>query len=291
MEDLRLSLLQGDRAQQAEALDRLHRLGRDGDAEAALMLAGLRASGLWIERDWDAALGHLQRAAELGADAAQRQLALLGAGSSIERHGTIDVAALFAVPPRIPVCERPRIRRCDGFMTPAQCDWIVALAQGRLQRATTRTGYAGAGAVTPGRTNSAFDFSPFDMDCIVALLRERIAALLNMPVAAMEPPQLLHYAPGQAFAPHVDTLPPADQASGDRIATFLVYLNDGFEGGETWFLKPDLKLKAGKGGALYFANVDTAGRPDPDTIHAGLAPARGEKWLFSQWIRDRTYRG
>lgn len=288
MDDLRALLLEGDPAQQAAAVDRLHRLGREGSAEAETTLAGLRASGFWMERNWDVALGHLRRAAELGSDAAERQLALLeGAGS----RAANDVAALFSVPPRIPVCERPRIRRSDGFMTTEQCDWIVALAKGRLQRATTRTGYAGAGAVTPGRTNSAFDFTPFDIDCVVALLRERIAALLNMPVAAMEPPQLLHYAPGQSFAPHVDTLPPADQMSGDRIATFLVYLNDGFDGGETWFLKPGLKLKPGKGGALYFANVDTAGRPDPDTVHAGVAPVGGEKWLFSQWIRDRTYRG
>ena len=27
--------------------------------------------------------------------------------------------------------------------------------------------------------------------------------------------------------------------------------------------------------------------PDYESLHAGLAPTRGEKWLFSQWIRSK----
>ena len=50
-----------------------------------------------------------------------------------------------------------------------------------------------------------------------------------------------------------------------------------------------LKARARKGGAVYFANVDPEGRADPMTLHAGLPPTRGEKWLFSQWIHDRAF--
>ena len=32
--------------------------------------------------------------------------------------------------------------------------------------------------------------------------------------------------------------------------------------------------------------VWTNGKPDPMTLHAGMAPTSGEKWLFSQWIRQ-----
>ena len=42
------------------------------------------------------------------------------------------------------------------------------------------------------------------------------------------------------------------------------------------------------GGALYFANLDAAGAGDPRTLHAGLAPTQGEKWVFSHWIRNRA---
>ena len=44
--------------------------------------------------------------------------------------------------------------------------------------------------------------------------------------------------------------------------------------------------RGGRGDALVFFNLDEAGQPDPRTLHAGLAPTRGEKWLLSQWIRD-----
>ena len=67
----------------------------------------------------------------------------------------------------------------------------------------------------------------------------------------------------------------------------LVYLNQGFEGGETDFPLLDLKFKGRKGDALMFSNVDASGAPDRRMFHAGLPPTAGEKWLLSQWVRDR----
>jgi hypothetical protein len=32
------------------------------------------------------------------------------------------------------------------------------------------------------------------------------------------------------------------------------------------------------------------GRPDPDTLHAGVPVERGEKWLATLWLRQRRYR-
>lgn len=32
--------------------------------------------------------------------------------------------------------------------------------------------------------------------------------------------------------------------------------------------------------------MDNHGKPDKATRHAGLPPTEGEKWLFSQWIRE-----
>ena len=34
-------------------------------------------------------------------------------------------------------------------------------------------------------------------------------------------------------------------------------------------------------------NVDAEGTPDPRTLHAGLPPTAGEKWVLSQWVRTR----
>lgn len=40
------------------------------------------------------------------------------------------------------------------------------------------------------------------------------------------------------------------------------------------------------GDALLFSNVDAEGKPDAATGPAGLPPTAGEKWLFSEWIRE-----
>ncbi len=49
-------------------------------------------------------------------------------------------------------------------------------------------------------------------------------------------------------------------AFGQRIATFLIYLNEGYEGGETSFPRIGLNYRAEQGDALFFANVDARRR-------------------------------
>jgi hypothetical protein len=129
----------------------------------------------------------------------------------------------------------------------------------------------------------------------VLAARARIAATVGVPAAALEPIQVLHYAPGQTFERHYDFLDPDMPAfaaeiarAGQRLATFLVYLNDDFIGGETDFPLLDLRHRGAAGDALMFANLEPAGAPDRRMLHAGLPPASGEKWLLSQWIRDRA---
>lgn len=71
------------------------------------------------------------------------------------------------------------------------------------------------------------------------------------------------------------------------MATFLIYLNSDFEGGETDFPELNLSYRGAPGDALQFANVDASGAPDVRTLHAGRPTRSGEKWLFSQWVRAR----
>jgi hypothetical protein len=148
------------------------------------------------------------------------------------------------------------------------------------------------------RTNSTAQFELVYMDLVLLLVRERLSDACGLPAAAMEVPQVLHYAVGQEFTPHLDYLHPelADQAAdiaggGQRAKTLLIYLNDGFEGGETDFPLLGLKFRGGKGDALMFTNILPGGAPDLRMRHAGLPPTAGEKWLFSQWVRDRPAPG
>jgi prolyl 4-hydroxylase len=114
-----------------------------------------------------------------------------------------------------------------------------------------------------------------------------------MPTQFFEPPTMLHYKPGETFQPHYDFLDDTKPGlsneiaqNGQRVLTFLLYLNESFDGGETEFPLIDVRYKGNKGDALCFWNVMADGSPDRRTLHAGLPPTRGEKWLLSQWVRN-----
>ena len=194
--------------------------------------------------------------------------------------------------------ESPRIRRMDGFLSPAVCRWLIDRARGQLARARIYATDGSGAAVAMSRTNTETDFNVVQSDLVLVLVRARIAAATGLPPAVMELTKVLHYSVGERFDLHFDYIDPAVPgfaaelaARGQRLATFLVYLNDDYEGGQTHFPRVGLSHRGAAGSALFFANVDTGGRPDPSTLHAGLAPTSGEKWLLSQWIRDRTPSG
>jgi hypothetical protein len=133
------------------------------------------------------------------------------------------------------------------------------------------------------------------MDLVTEAVIDRVCALAGLPAVNAEALQVLHYRVGEYFAPHVDSWDIGFEGHagtlkthGQRVYTVLVYLNDDLEGGETEFLRLGLRHRGGKGDALMFRNVDAEGRTNPDTLHAGRPPTRGEKWLLSVWIRDRA---
>ena len=195
------------------------------------------------------------------------------------------------------ISDKPRIESIPAFAPPAACDWLIAQARDRLSRATIYDRVTGGSTEDERRTNSQCDLDVGQLGVLTFVLRARIAAITGRPERAMEIPKVLHYSPGETFAAHFDYLDPQEPAyaaelaaRGQRILTFLIYLNDGFGGGETAFPLIDVAHKGAKGDALLFANVDAAGNPDEDTMHAGMPPTSGEKWIFSQWIRERPGR-
>lgn len=254
-----------------------------GDAEATAFTAVLAGLGAWEPQDWQVALQRLRAAADLGSASARDQLACLG-----------DLAFWLAPAARRRLHPELRISEAADFLPPAACAWLIGRARDRLAPARVFDA-AGAAQADAGRTNSAFEFGFRDLDLVVLAVRQRIAASAGVPTGALEPVQVLHYDPGQVFDRHYDFLDPAIPGhaeeiarAGQRIATVLVYLNDDYAGGATDFPLARLSYKGKAGDALLFANLDAAGAPERRTLHAGTAPETGEKWLLSQWIRDRA---
>jgi len=269
-----------------------------GGGFACATAATLFAAGYSGRAEWPRALDYLQRSAEMGYQPAQEQLRLLSgfkAGTDWKRlRRAVDLAA-WRKPPRLQaLSEKPAIHAAPELLSAALCDALIARAAPRLAPATIYNEQTGGSTLEDTRTNSAAEFPITELDLVLLLVRERLCALAGQPAIHAENCQVLHYEVGQRFAPHFDFLDPGFVGhagtlahSGQRVATVLVYLNDGFEGGETDFPRIGLRHRGAKGDALVFRNVDEEGRPDLLTLHAGLTPTRGEKWLLSLWVRDR----
>lgn len=274
-----------------------------GGADATHLLSVLAACGAGLPQDWPTALEYMQHAAQFGSSLARAQLALLSGEIQLRDEEPapdqwqrlrekIDIATLLASPlPRV-VSQAPRISIVEGLLRPIFCDWLIERARPRLQPAQVYSRYTAEGAIERGRTNSAMDFNIAETDLVVALVREKIADITGLSAAAMEHTQVLHYTPGQQFFRHFDFLEPGSAghardiaARGQRLATFLVYLSDDFDGGQTDFPAIGWRHRGRKGDAILFWNVEPGGAPDRRTLHAGLPTTRGEKWLLSQWIR------
>jgi prolyl 4-hydroxylase len=306
-EGKRLLGLQSEAASQSiVALDRAAHL--DGGGEAAALVAVLAGAGAHVAQSWPMAIDYLTRSAELGWAPARAQLAMLSADRELAQQSadaqppadiwarlrrSIDLRPWLAPVQGHVLSDSPSILTAEGFLPPAACDWLIRRAEGRGERAAIYDPETGQGMVDQSRTNTAATVDLSEWDLILLLAVARIGATLRVPLSVMEPTNFLHYEVGQQFRPHHDYLDPDEPGPaqdiarrGQRAWTFLVYLNDGFEGGETEFGRLGLRHKPARGGALWFHNLDGQGRPAPSTLHAGLPPTAGEKWILSQWVRQ-----
>jgi hypothetical protein len=292
-------LLMGDGVAPApkEGLDCLETASSRGDGEATAQLALLAAWGVLQPRNLPLALDRLQRAAEFRWEPAQRELRFLAKSTGNDwsaLRSQVDVTA-WTTPPAVQVLrDAPNIRTCKGFASAAECDWLIELARKGLQRAKIYRKDAAGHEHSHTRTNTESDYTIGNADMVLNLIRARLAAAAGIDSRHFEVAKLLHYEPGQQFEAHCDFQEPATPALrqeieryGQRVATLLVYLNDDYAGGETDFPRIGLRYKGSRGDALLFANVQSSGALDYDTLHAGLPPTSGVKWVLSQWVRDK----
>ncbi|HET7159437.1 MAG TPA: 2OG-Fe(II) oxygenase, partial [Burkholderiales bacterium] len=267
---------------------------QQGDAEAWRHLAVLAGAGVGRSQSWSDAFNALARACELGDQHGIRQTGLLQEMNC----GTPEAArAWVASAATRELHATPRLIACADFLTPALCAYLIERARGKLVPAQVNDAGGAGLKLDPMRTNTCAVYSIMETDLVIQLIRARIAHTADVAASAFEPPEVLHYSVGETYKPHVDFFHPRlpnfsaeMQRKGQRIKTCLVYLNDDLEGGETDFPRLGIRFRGRTGEALIFDNVTTAGTGDMKTMHTGLPPTRGEKWLLSQWIRSKPQR-
>jgi len=74
-----------------------------------------------------------------------------------------------------------------------------------------------------------------------------------------------------------------------RLYTFIIALNDDYEGGETAFPNLNEKYKLNAGDALFFHTLDNYGLDTSDALHGGQPVKSGEKWVCNLWVHKYPY--
>jgi len=303
MTQLAKRIIVGDRAPRLrrQGINLLADAVKMGSAEAADRLAVIHASGVVTSADWPAALKMLRLAAERGWAPAGAQLevlaSMLGSRPHVEAAALVEDASLgqLLVPePGRVISEQPRICNFPRFISERVCDWLIERARGRLERARVYDVRRQTDIIDESRTNSFAVFNAMEADLVHLMVQTRMSIGCGQPVSNMEASTVLHYAVGQTIGYHYDFVDPADpgqaedvRTRGHRVATFLIYLNDGYQGGETVFPRIGVRHAGQRGEGLLFVNTLPDGQPDLRTLHSGEPPTQGEKWVFSQFVRDR----
>ncbi|WP_445192169.1 2OG-Fe(II) oxygenase [Sphingomonas sp. Tas61C01] len=250
-----------------------------GHVDGALIEVAMTANGSGSPADWRGALALLRKAA-VADPVAERQLALVEA-MAIDPDGA---------PKTFPSLERlsdtPDVVRLPRLLSRDECTHLAGAVQDILEPSHVVDPATGKLREHPIRTSDGAVIGPTREDLVVRAINMRVAAVSGTQVDQGEALSVLRYRPAQQFRLHHDAI---GSAKNQRIKTVLIYLNDGFVGGETYFPKPDLTIAPAAGDAIMFVNIDAAGRPDPRADHAGLPVTQGVKWLATRWIRARPF--
>lgn len=175
----------------------------------------------------------------------------------------------------------------DNFLNEKECAAIVEVIKSKLRPSEIASNNEYDDSF---RTSSTCDLGNLDLDILKDLDR-RICELIGINQSYSEIIQGQHYEVGQEFKAHTDYFE-GDQINefggqrGQRTYTFMIYLNDVTEGGETEFYQIDRKIKPSLGKAVIWNNLDKNGSPNPKTLHHAHPVLEGSKTVITKWFRE-----
>lgn len=168
----------------------------------------------------------------------------------------------------------------DEFLSPTICNNIIKELKSKLEPSTlTRND-----PTDPYfRTSSTGIFSKSStQDFVNKKMSDIILAKKS------ETPQIQHYDISQEFKPHWDGFDPIYDKKfydkGQRSWTFMIYLNNVEEGGETHFPELGETIVPKLGRAVIWYNLDKNGDLDRDTLHQCKPIIKGEKYIITKWF-------
>jgi len=134
-------------------------------------------------------------------------------------------------------------------------------------------------------------------DTVILTIMLRIANIVNLPLENAESLQVVRYEPNGYYKEHHDSCCDNTEIcndfikrGGQRIKTVLIYLNDDFEDGSTYFPLLGKKYKPPKYSAIIFNPLaKNSNKCHPYALHAGLPVKSGVKYIANLWFRESKF--
>jgi prolyl 4-hydroxylase len=182
-------------------------------------------------------------------------------------------------------------------LTKDECENVIKFSKEKFFKQPLLSGES-------GRTSSQF-FIEKGLDVVSKIEEFTVSCLptynkLILPVENQEPTSIVMYEKGEQYEAHWDYFNPklhpkeyetfVVPSGSNRVATAIFYLNDGFEGGETYFPKIDFKIKPELGMCITFLNMFDDDEFNEESLHAGLPVTGGEKYIATKWVRGKEFK-
>ena len=187
-----------------------------------------------------------------------------------------------------------KIYEYRNIITDEQINELIRIAEPLVKPSPV----IGPGGVNTVMNNVRTSHNTFlsDKYPVVQDIYDKLSNIIGIDKDHFEQLQVVRYHPGQLYKEHWDACWEEGKCSdflrrgGNRYATFLLYLNDDFDEGETYFPLRNQKIKPEKGKAALFFNLDKNNIDKlENSKHAGLPPKNGIKWMCNVWVRQNKY--
>lgn len=176
----------------------------------------------------------------------------------------------------------------NDFLTHEECDEVITKIQKECRPSTITSENE---PDKEFRTSLTCDLS-HEPDNFTKDLDRRIADYIGYEEERSEGIQGQYYQVGNQFKTHTDYFQPNTKefeqfagTQGQRTWTFMIYLNDVPEGGQTEFTKLGTAFTPKKGQAVIWNSLHSDGRVNSDTLHWAKPIIKGEKFVITKWFR------
>ena len=185
----------------------------------------------------------------------------------------------------------PDIYQWDDWIPPHQIDDILANQVHCVSYTAGKTKHRDQHLVTDRRRCENHIITPQDAPSLVQL-GQQAAEFMGVPEDHFEPAVLLKYQFDDYFRPHLDLNRQVWNGQvSNRVATILLYLNDDFQGGQTYFPLLGINTQPRRGRIVYWRYDYEDHIKNQQMQHSGEPVRSGTKYAVCLFLRDRAFVG